>query len=130
MQKPVTPPAGLTLETRLRIFAGPEMVLGSGRILLLRLIRETGSISEAARQMQVSYNHAWTLLQVMNRSFRKPLVMATRGGGSKGGAVITEAGEVVLAAYEDMVVACRQAAEPHWKRLRKMLAPAGSSGNG
>jgi len=67
MRKPVEILTGFTFEPRLRIFAGQELVLGSGKILLLRLIQETGSTSEAARRMQMSYNHAWTLPLLLNQ---------------------------------------------------------------
>jgi len=123
MRKPLEILTGFTFEPRLRIFAGQELVLGNGKILLLRLIQETGSISEAARRMQVSYNHAWTLLQVMNRSFKEPLVEAARGGSGKGGATITKAGATVLSLYAEMAEDCRKAATPKWKSLMKMLAP-------
>ncbi len=80
MRKPVEILTGYRCVPRLRIFAGQELVLGSGMILLLRLTQETGSISGAARRMQMSYNHAWILLQVMNRSFTEPLVEGIRSG--------------------------------------------------
>ena len=48
--------------------------LGHGRVELLQRIAETGSISKAAKAMDMSYSRAWQLVDAMNQSFRKPLV--------------------------------------------------------
>ena len=57
--------------------------LGHGRIVLLERIREYGSISRAAKSMEMSYHHAWDLVDSMNRQTTKPLV--EKGTGGKGG---------------------------------------------
>ncbi len=119
---------GNRLEPRLRIYADGEMVLGWGKIMLLRLIQETGSIAAAARQMEISYNHAWSLIRVMNQSFKSPLVETVRGGKGTGGAVITTAGEKVLALYQTMAEECQKATAAQWKALRRMMRPAEVAG--
>lgn len=67
--------------------------LGYGRVVLLERIRESGSISKAARSMEMSYKHAWDLVDSMNRQARSPLVEKVSGGGGGGGTRLTEAGE-------------------------------------
>jgi molybdate transport system regulatory protein len=83
-----------------RIYLGDEIALGPGKAELLRHIAETGSISEAARRMEMSYNRAWLLVRTMNRCFREPLVLATRGGDKHGGAQLSRLGKKVLALYQ------------------------------
>ncbi len=100
------------------------MVLGWGKIMLLEKIRETGSISEAAQLMCISYNHAWTLLRTMNESFREPLVSTTRGGKEKGGASLTATGLMVVELYGTMITESEKATRQSWKRLRGLLRPA------
>lgn len=79
---------------------GPEgTFLGYGRVVLLERIREHGSISAAARSMNMSYRHAWKLVASMNRQSDKPVVEKTTGGKGGGGAVITEAGEKAIAVF-------------------------------
>ncbi len=92
--------------------------------MLLRHLQETGSIAEAAQRMDISYNHAWTLLRTMNESFRQPLVTTTRGGKNKGGATLTEAGAQVVAIYAAMIAESEKATLKSWKQLRKLLRPA------
>ncbi len=85
---------------------GPEgTFLGYGRVVLLEKIREHGSISAAARALEMSYLRAWKLVDSMNRQSRKPVVTKTTGGRGGGGAVLTETGERAIntfwAAYGD-----------------------------
>ncbi|HXT12063.1 MAG TPA: LysR family transcriptional regulator [Candidatus Angelobacter sp.] len=89
-------------KSNFRIYFGDEIALGPGKAELLRHISRTGSISEAARRMEMSYNRAWLLVRTMNRCFRKPLVLASRGGDQRGGAQLTAFGKQVLALYETL----------------------------
>lgn len=110
-----------TLEPRLRVSAGERPLFGPGKADLLRLIAATGSIAEAAKQMDMSYQRAWTLVRELNTDFRAPLVAKVRGGGTGGGAALTPEGEAALAAYDRMVAAARTATEPGWRELRGLL---------
>ena len=79
---------------------GPDgTFLGYGRVVLLERIREHGSISAAARSMQMSYRHAWKLVDSMNRQSRQVVVEKSTGGRGGGGAILTEAGEKAVAAF-------------------------------
>jgi len=76
---------------------GPEgTFLGYGRIVLLERIREYGSISQAAKSMDMSYRHAWELVDSMNRQAPVPLVEAATGGKGGGGARLTDVGEKAI----------------------------------
>src|SRR4030095_2224304 len=69
------------LRPRMRVLCGEDIALGPGKVHLLALIDETGSIREAAERMGMSYMRAWTLIRMMNACFKEPLVVAVRGGG-------------------------------------------------
>lgn len=76
---------------------GPEgTFLGYGRVVLLEKIREHGSISAAARAMEMSYLRAWKLVDSMNRQSRHPVVSKSTGGRGGGGARLTDAGEQAI----------------------------------
>ena len=83
----------------LRLGFADEQALGPGKIRLLELIGETGSISAAGRAMKMSYRRAWMLIDELNRMFREPLVAARPGGAHGGGASLTEAGSDVVRCY-------------------------------
>ncbi|MES9868126.1 MAG: LysR family transcriptional regulator [Sedimenticola sp.] len=79
---------------------GPEgTFLGYGRVVLLERIREHGSITAAARSMEMSYRHAWKLVDSMNRQSRQPVVEKSTGGKGGGGTRLTEAGEQAIACF-------------------------------
>jgi molybdate transport system regulatory protein len=73
--------------------------IGPGKARLLESIRDTGSISAAARDMRMSYKRAWVLLDSMNQAFAEPLVAAAPGGAGGGGAALTAFGAEVLERY-------------------------------
>jgi len=85
-----------------RVYRGDEIALGPGKVELLGHIAETGSISEAARKMEMSYNRAWLLVRTMNRSFKEPLVLSMRGGEKHGGAELTKGGKEILRLYRQL----------------------------
>ena len=77
------------LEPRLRISGAGQHLFGPGKAELLHFIAATGSIRAAAREMDMSYQRTWSLVQEMNTLFKKPLVAVTRGGGVPAGCRVT-----------------------------------------
>jgi len=73
--------------------------IGPGKARLLQSVRDTGSISAAARDMRMSYKRAWVLLDSMNQAFTEPVVAASPGGSGGGGAALTAFGAEVLERY-------------------------------
>ena len=94
--------------SHLRITLSESFYIGPGRADLMELIAETGSISDAAKRMGMSYKRAWGLVQVLNEGFGAPLVEASRGGTAQG-ASLTAAGREVLERYRGMQEATRKA---------------------
>jgi molybdate transport system regulatory protein len=94
--------------SHLRISLSESFYIGPGRADLMELIAETGSISEAARRMGMSYKRAWGLVQALNDGFGTALVETARGGKEQG-AVLTAAGREVLERYRGMQDTTRRA---------------------
>ncbi len=79
---------------------GPEgTFIGYGRIVLLERIIEHGSITKAAKSMEMAYRHAWELIDSMNRQAREPFVELATGGKGGGGARVTKAGERAIKVF-------------------------------
>ena len=76
---------------------------GPGKAALLRSIRETGSISAAARALGMSYARAWHLAEEMNLLFSERVINTFAGGNQRGGAKLTPIGEQVLSIYDDII---------------------------
>lgn len=108
---------------RLRLALAPGVAFGPGKADLLEGIRETGSIAAAGRRMRMSYKRAWQLVEELNRSFREPLVEASKGGAGGGGAHLTRTGGEVLERYRRMHAAAAEAAASDIASLRRRLAP-------
>ncbi|MBN9555134.1 MAG: LysR family transcriptional regulator, partial [Alphaproteobacteria bacterium] len=68
----------------LRIPIGEAGNMGPGKVRLLELIEETGSIRSAASKMKLSYRRAWLLLQDIEKIFGGA-VLERRTGGKSGG---------------------------------------------
>jgi molybdate transport system regulatory protein len=84
---------------KVSIVFGSGARIGPGKAALLESIRDTGSISAAARDMRMSYKRAWLLLDSMNQAFTEPVVTAAPGGAGGGGALLTPFGAEVLERY-------------------------------
>jgi molybdate transport system regulatory protein len=106
---------------RFRVFRGRDIALGPGKVELLEAIARTGTISEAARRLGMSYMRAWTLIQTMNGAFKKPLVDAHRGGAGRGAAALTETGQKAVALYRQMERDAERAVARTWGALRRSL---------
>ncbi|MCL4806884.1 MAG: LysR family transcriptional regulator, partial [Thermoanaerobaculia bacterium] len=63
---------------RLRFVRGAVIVLGPGRADLLEAIERAGSVRAAASALGMSYMRAWSLVKVVNKEFRAPLVRLER----------------------------------------------------
>ena len=70
--------------------------LGYGRVELLEKIRVYRSITKAAKSMKMAYRRAWYLVDSMNRTASRPLVITETGGKGGGGAYLTEDGEKAI----------------------------------
>ena len=108
-----------SLSLRIDLEAGGR--IGPGKVELLEQIAAHGSISEGARRMGMSYKHAWTLIEEMNRLFRKPVVVAKKGGQRGGGSDLTALGLAVVTRYRAIERAAAAAAAPHIDALRREI---------
>src|SRR5207244_11751769 len=92
-------PARKSFKALFRVYCGDEIALGPGKVELLGHIAKTGSISESARKMEMSYNRAWLLVRTMNSCFKEPLVLSSREGDTHGSARMKKTGQDVLRIY-------------------------------
>ena len=106
---------------RIRVVFGRDIALGPGKAELLEHIARTGSLRRAAAAMDMSYMRAWTLVQTMNRCFKKPVVVAKRGGAQGGFALVTETGRRALTVYRQMEARSLQGMKLARREFAKLL---------
>ncbi len=95
---------------RPRVRLGVAVLIGPGKIELLRAVALSGSISAAARELGMGYKRAWSLLDELQRACTKPLIETSAGGSGGGGAQVTVAGLALIEIYDELDSACAQAA--------------------
>jgi molybdate transport system regulatory protein len=86
----------------IKIDFGTGVRLGPGKVKLLECITETGSISAAARAMDMSYRRAWLLVDELNGMFARPVVETAAGGAGGGGAKVTEFGLRIIGIFRQL----------------------------
>lgn len=101
----------------LRIDLDDRGSIGPGKVRLLELIEENGSIKAAGVLLKMSYARAWKLVQDLNATFGAPVLTAAAGGKSGGGARLTVLGRDIVAAYRAAERKATKAANREIKRL-------------
>lgn len=94
---------GTQLKGRLWLEKDGDTYLSWGRVVLLERIAEHKSVSAAAKSMEMSFSHAWKLVESMNALADQPLVIKQSGGKGGGGAWLTEHGEEAVKRFWALV---------------------------
>jgi molybdate transport system regulatory protein len=84
---------------RFRVDFAASCSVGPGKIALFEGIDRTGSLSQAARDLGMSYRRAWLLLASLNASFREPVAVTATGGRGGGGARLTRFGRDLVGLF-------------------------------
>ena len=114
----------------IRIDLATHGSIGPGKIKLLELVGQSGSISAAGRAMGMSYRRAWTLIDGLNRCFRTPVVETQSGGTRGGGAVLTTLGHDVIAHYRAVERAATKASASELSALDLQSSSRVAAGGG
>ena len=109
---------------RLRVTCGAAIAIGPGKVDLLEAIAATGSITAAAKALGMSYRRAWLLVDMMNRCFETPVVVAGAGGAKGGGTKLTPLGAEVVRRYRRVEAAAVNASATDLAALIRLLRRA------
>jgi molybdate transport repressor ModE-like protein len=66
-----------------------DLLFGKGKTEILELIKEYGSISQAAKKLNMSYKKAWNHIQILQKNLDNVLVQTQKGAGEQGGTTLT-----------------------------------------
>lgn len=106
---------------RMRVRVANLIAIGPGKVDLLEAVAEHGSISAAARSLDMSYRRAWLLLDELSRALTSPAITTAQGGERGGGARLTPMGQAVIRHYRGAEAKALAAGKPHLTRLLAML---------
>jgi molybdate transport system regulatory protein len=96
----------LKIKSKIWIETNDGILISEGRIRLLKLIESTGSLNKAAKEMNISYQKAWKLIDGSNKASKEPLIATQVGGNRGGGTVLTPYGKSLIDSFEKINVAC------------------------
>ena len=114
----------MSLKIKVRIDFDDAHAVGPGKIALLERMRDCGSLSQAARELDMSYRRAWQLLDSLNTSFNEPVIVTSIGGKGGGGSEITKLGLALIDTYRALEKEMTLRAQQSFKPLRTQVAPA------
>jgi len=103
------------IKSRIWIEIDGHILLGEGRVALLKAIDQTGSLSKAAKSLGMSYKKAWSLIDAINNRAQRPVITTSIGGKGGGGAQLTSYGNSLIIAFETINKNC-------WAYLDKQIA--------
>ena len=89
----------LELDGSLTLSRRGQKYLGGNRIRLLEAIERLGSITQAAKDVNLSYKAAWDAVDAMNNLAEQPLLIRSPGGQHGGGSHLTEHGRQIVRLY-------------------------------
>ena len=113
---------------KIRIDFDDDCYIGHGRVQLLELIGEHGSITRAAKAMGMSYKRAWYLMDEFSSMFADPLIECRHGGSGGGSAEITPFGAELVRQYREMEAKAISTFAKPLASIEKHLAPSPKSG--
>ncbi len=90
----------MLIKSRIWLEKEGNVLLGNGRVLLIKKIIKTGSLSKAAKEMEISYRKAWNLIDSINKTSKQPFVITSKGGSNGGGTIVTEYGLKKIAQFD------------------------------
>jgi molybdate transport system regulatory protein len=89
------PPSDALLVLR----GGGRLPVGRDRIAMLQAVATHGSITAAAKALGYSYKTVWDGLAAINNLLPRPALQTQSGGRGGGGAILTEEGHRLVAAF-------------------------------
>lgn len=90
----------IEVEVNISIKRDGIVFLNPVKTALLHEIKQCGSLSKAVQKLNISYQHAWTMIDEINRTAPEPLVIKQRGGINGGGTEISGYGAKILKEYQ------------------------------
>ena len=108
------------IKSRIWIEAGDKVLLGEGRVKLLKAIESEGSLSKAAKTIGMSYKKAWTLVDAVNKSAKSEVVEKSVGGQQGGGTILTPYGKRLVETFDAINENCWKFLDQQFKAFNEL----------
>jgi molybdate transport system regulatory protein len=107
----------IQVRSKIWLEAAGRPVLGEGRRALLRAVENSGSISQAARLLKITYRKAWGQIKFMEEQLGVPLVLKLTGGAGGGGARLTPEARELLAKYDRLIAGLQEQVNERFREV-------------
>ena len=96
---------GISMNLKLKIWLerNGKSVLGMGRLDLLKAIDTEGSISKAAKRLNISFRRAWSSLESAEKNMGIKLLDRKRGGAGGGRTTLTPQAILLIDKFEKLL---------------------------
>lgn len=107
----------MKIKSKVWLETNGRLVFGEGKSELLRAIDETGSISEAAKKMRISFRHAWGYITAIERRLGMKFIVRSKGGKGGGGSCLTPSARALIDKYDKLRNLVNEFADAKFKEL-------------
>lgn len=89
------------LKTKIWFEREKTKIFGDGPFDILRRVERTGSLRQAAAEINMSYSQAWRLVRMIEKNLGLTLLEKQAGGQGGGHSKLTEKGMTLIRRYEN-----------------------------
>jgi molybdate transport system regulatory protein len=88
-----------------------KVVFGAGRLLILELVEERGSIHAAAKELKMSYRAVWGKIKATEDRLGQTLVRRKPDGARRGGSELTPFANTIMEGFRQLQTLIEQEAD-------------------
>lgn len=96
----------MKIKSKIWIESNNGILLSEGRLQLLKMIDETGSLNKASKALNISYQKAWRLIDEVSKASKNTIIETKIGGAKGGGTSLTPYGKSLISIYETINKDC------------------------
>ena len=106
----------MKIKSKIWIESNNGILLSEGRVQLLKMIDETGSLNKASKALKISYQKAWRLIDEVSKTTNQPIIETKIGGAKGGGSSLTPYGKSLVIIFETINKECWQFLDEQLKK--------------
>lgn len=110
----------IQIKSRIWVEKNDRVLLGQGKVKLLKAVVATGSLTKAAKSMGISYNKAWHMVDQINKVAERPVILTQVGGTSGGGSSLTAFGQILIDTFEEVEQNCWKMMDVETEKFREL----------
>ena len=93
----------MNIKSKIWIEKEGKPILGVGRLNLLKAVDREGSISKAAKMMNISFRRAWSALESAEKNIGIKLLERRKGGVGGGSSCLTPQAKMLISKFDKLI---------------------------